>query len=106
MRRSHRSPNRAQVTRNDGYERGAETAMNHPEELLAPFVDGTATLQERAEVESHLTFCQTCREEIELARSAVAALSALPELEPPSLDLPFLATGLPPGSAESRGETA
>src|ERR1051325_9906119 len=65
--------------------------MNHPEDLLAAFVDGTATLQERATVEAHVTFCSACRREIEMARSALAALQGLPDLEPPALDLGSLA---------------
>ena len=65
--------------------------MNHPEDLLAAFVDGTATLQERATVEAHVTFCSACRREIEMARSALAALQGLPDLEAPPLDLGSLA---------------
>jgi Putative zinc-finger len=67
--------------------------MNHPEDLMAAFVDGTATLQERAAVEAHVTFCSACRREIELARSARAALQGLPDLEPPPLDLGSLTAG-------------
>ncbi|HEX9313183.1 MAG TPA: zf-HC2 domain-containing protein [Actinomycetota bacterium] len=77
--------------------------MNHPEELLAAFVDGTATLQERATVEAHVTFCSDCRHEIELARSARAALQGLPDLEPPTIDLGSLAAGR---SATSAAATA
>ncbi len=73
--------------------------MNHPEDLLAAFVDGTATLQERATVEAHVTFCSTCRQEIETARSARAALRGLQDLEPPPLDLGSLAAGRTAGSA-------
>src|SRR5436190_23362360 len=61
--------------------------MNHPEELLASFADGTASVDERALVEAHLLFCQPCRREIEEARRAIAALERLPELEAPLLDL-------------------
>jgi hypothetical protein len=75
--------------------------MNHPEELLASFVDGSATPQERAEVQAHITLCPICREEIELARVALAALMALPEVEPPSLDLAFLPRD---EASPSRGE--
>jgi hypothetical protein len=67
--------------------------MNHPDELLAVYVDGTASLPERAEVEAHLTFCADCREEVELARGALASLRLLPELEAPKLDR--TAFGLP-----------
>src|SRR5207253_557442 len=64
-----------------------EARVNHPEELLAAFADGTASLEERAEVEAHLAFCEDCLREVELARSAHAALRALPEVEAPPTDL-------------------
>lgn len=77
--------------------------MNHPHEMLAAYADGTASMPERAEVEAHLTFCPACQEEIELARTALASLRALPEVEAPTLDrTPF---GLP-GLAPSRSEEA
>jgi predicted anti-sigma-YlaC factor YlaD len=53
--------------------------MTHPETLLAGYVDGTLPDDERAVVDAHLAGCATCREEVELARSAVTALAALPE---------------------------
>lgn len=53
--------------------------MTHPEDLLAGYVDGTLTEKERAVVESHLTTCETCREEVALARAAIPALAALPD---------------------------
>lgn len=53
--------------------------MTHPEELLAAYVDGMLEASERADVEAHLAVCPRCREEVELARRAVAALSALGE---------------------------
>jgi anti-sigma factor RsiW len=74
--------------------------MNHPQELLAPFVDGTATLPERAEVEAHLSFCPACRKEVELARTARAALMALPDLESPGLQVPSVQ---PADAAEPAG---
>ncbi len=55
----------------------------HPEELLAGYVDGTATAVERTEVDEHLALCARCREEVALAGAAVAALRTLPELESP-----------------------
>lgn len=77
--------------------------MNHPHEMLAAYVDGTATMPERAEVEAHLTFCPACQEEIRLARSALVSLRALSEVEAPELDR--TAFGLP-GLAPSRSEEA
>lgn len=62
--------------------------MTHPEELLAGYVDGTLTQDERAVVDAHLPGCASCREEVELGREAVAALSALEEVP-----VPFGVTG-------------
>src|SRR5207302_1302282 len=78
-----------------------EARVNHPEELLAAFADGTASLEERAEVEAHLAFCEDCLREVELARSAHAALRALPEVEAPPTDLralDFAGGWLPPAA--------
>jgi hypothetical protein len=60
------------------------TEHQHPEELLAEYVDGTLGLEDRARVESHLTTCVSCREEISLAGSARQALGTLPQLDVPS----------------------
>jgi predicted anti-sigma-YlaC factor YlaD len=62
--------------------------MTHPEELLAGFVDGTLGDAERAVVDAHLQTCETCREELELARTAKTALATLPEVP-----VPFGVTG-------------
>jgi anti-sigma factor RsiW len=62
--------------------------MTHPEELLAGFVDGTLGSDERAVVDAHLPTCATCREEVELARTALTALASLEELP-----VPFGVTG-------------
>ncbi len=51
--------------------------MTHPQELLADYVDGTLTHDERADVDTHLASCATCTEEIDLARHATAALASL-----------------------------
>jgi predicted anti-sigma-YlaC factor YlaD len=53
--------------------------MNHPEELLAGYVDGALTDEEQAAVDAHLATCETCREELELAGHAVTALASLEE---------------------------
>jgi hypothetical protein len=53
--------------------------MTHPEDLLADYVDGTLGNDERAVVDAHLASCAACREDVELARSAVAALATLEE---------------------------
>lgn len=73
--------------------------MTHPEDLLAGYVDGTLTQDERAGVGAHLSDCAVCREEVELAGRAVTALSALAE-EP----VPFGVTG--PVLAEARRAAA
>ena len=56
---------------------------DHPEELLAAYVDGALGTSERAAVDAHLASCARCREEIELSRSARTALRSLPEAEVP-----------------------
>jgi putative zinc finger protein len=58
--------------------------MTHPEELLAGYVDGTLSAQERAAVESHVAGCARCSREIELATSARSALRSLPEVPAPA----------------------
>ena len=59
--------------------------VDHPDELLAGYVDGSATPRERVAVQSHLASCAQCREEAELASAARTALASLPELAPPGL---------------------
>jgi anti-sigma factor RsiW len=58
---------------------------DHPEELLAGYVDGSATPQEREAIEAHLVSCQKCREEAGLATAARTALASLPQLDAPGL---------------------
>jgi negative regulator of sigma E activity len=62
--------------------------MTHPIDLLADYDDGTLSDEQRAVVDAHLSGCATCREELELARSALRALATLKE-EP----VPFGVTG-------------
>jgi len=57
--------------------------MTHPQEHLSGYVDGTLATDERAEVDSHLATCPTCREEIELSTRAVTMLRDLPEVPVP-----------------------
>ncbi|HYU56959.1 MAG TPA: zf-HC2 domain-containing protein, partial [Actinomycetota bacterium] len=63
----------------------------HPDELLAGYVDGDLAGDEREAVETHLAGCATCREEVALARRAVAALEALePAPSPLGLGTPAI----------------
>jgi anti-sigma factor RsiW len=92
-------------------------SQDHPDELLAGFVDGSATAPERRTVEAHLAGCPRCRHEIELATAARAALAALPELDAPGLagggidglrraDLQPVPAGAPAGPAPPRRRIA
>jgi anti-sigma factor RsiW len=58
--------------------------MTHPEELLAGYVDGTLSAQERAAVEAHVAGCTRCSREIGLATSARSALRSLEEVPAPA----------------------
>lgn len=55
----------------------------HPEELLAGYVERSLGADEHARVEAHLVTCDRCREEIDLAARARTALASLPELDAP-----------------------
>ena len=57
--------------------------MNHPDALLAEYVDGTLAEGERAVVERHLGTCERCREEVALARAARSALASVTEVPTP-----------------------
>ena len=57
----------------------------HPRELLAEYVEGSLDPERTARVESHLSSCDVCRDEVALAGSAREALAALPEVEPPAI---------------------
>src|SRR5439155_9065821 len=57
--------------------------MNHPDALLAEYVDGALAFGERAVVERHLDACERCREEVSLARAAHSALAAVAEAPAP-----------------------
>ena len=77
--------------------------MTHPEELLAGYVDGTLSAQERAAVEAHVGGCARCSREIGLATSARSALRALEEVPAPAdIGSPAIqeASGSPASSAE------
>jgi hypothetical protein len=57
--------------------------MTHPEELLAGYVDGTLSAQERAVVETHVSGCSKCSREIAMASSARSALRGLDDVPAP-----------------------
>jgi putative zinc finger protein len=62
-----------------------EGGNSHPDEVLAGYVDGSATADERALVEAHLAACMTCRQEVELAGIALGAVRSLTEVQSPGL---------------------
>jgi hypothetical protein len=58
--------------------------MTHPDDLLAAYEDGALAEGERAVLERHLATCPRCRDEVALARTARAALAAVPDAEAPA----------------------
>lgn len=44
------------------------TTQTHPEDLLAFYVNGSLTGQERADVESHVQHCEYCQQQVALLR--------------------------------------
>jgi Putative zinc-finger len=58
--------------------------MTHPDELLAEYEDGALAVGERAVLEGHLARCARCRDQVELARAARAALVGVPDAVAPS----------------------
>jgi hypothetical protein len=77
--------------------------MTHPEELLAGYVDGTLSAQERAGVEAHVGGCARCSREIGLATSARSALRSLEEVPAPA-DIGSLAIQEASGSRAAAAE--
>ncbi len=74
--RVHRGTDRAGAGDGPGWPRSGtvvrpravgERVMTHPEELLAGYVDGTLSPQERAAVEAHVAGCARCSREVGLA---------------------------------------
>ena len=51
--------------------------MMHPDDMLAPYVEGSLSTEERTVVDAHLAGCERCRGEVELATGARAALARL-----------------------------
>src|SRR4029079_7698769 len=60
-----------------------ERVMTHPEELLAGYVDGALSAQERAVVETHVAGCSKCSREVAMASSARSALRGLDDVPAP-----------------------
>jgi hypothetical protein len=58
--------------------------MTHPEELLAGYVDGTLSAEDRAAADSHIAECSRCRRETALAAGARTALRTLAEEPAPA----------------------
>jgi hypothetical protein len=81
--------------------------MNHPaDERLAEYLDGALDLADRAAFESHLAFCQTCRSDVEAARTAREALVGMPSVPAPRTDLGFIPGLSPEELAEPAGPSA
>jgi hypothetical protein len=57
------------------------TPALHPEEQLAAYVGGSASPEEHALVERHLSICAACRSDVRLAQRGRDALRGLPTLE-------------------------
>jgi hypothetical protein len=64
---------------------GSKDHSRHSEELLASYVDGTASPEERAEAQRLVSGCPECRREVQLATMARAALRSLPQLDAPGV---------------------
>ena len=65
--------------------------MNHPDDLLAPYVDGALSTAERNAVIRHLATCERCTTEVELAGRASRALRSMPGgAAPADLGLPAI----------------
>ncbi|HET6771611.1 MAG TPA: zf-HC2 domain-containing protein [Actinomycetota bacterium] len=56
---------------------------DHPEELLAEYVDGSLAADDRATVEAHLASCSLCADEVAVAEQARMFLTELPEVPVP-----------------------
>jgi anti-sigma factor RsiW len=57
--------------------------MNHPSELLADLLDGSLDASDRAQLDSHLAICQTCRTDLAAAAAGRDAIRSLPPAAPP-----------------------
>lgn len=57
--------------------------IEHPDQLLADYVDGSLGPEDRARVEAHVRDCPSCRQQLELAATARDALAALPDVDAP-----------------------
>ncbi len=66
--------------------RAPAEAVHPTDDVLAAFVDGTASPEERRLVERHLPACAACTTDVAAARNAHAALRSLPEVDSPWTD--------------------
>jgi anti-sigma factor RsiW len=83
---------------------GNHARTEHPDELLAGYVDGSASPEERRAVDAHLAGCSRCRDELALAKTARAALVSLPELDAPGLAVPGMEAMRAPGGEDQLAE--
>lgn len=75
----------------------------HPDDLLAEYVDGALPPQARAGVEAHVATCPRCRDQVAVAAQARAALGSLPEVPAPDgLGLAVRRAARPVSSRPSR----
>ncbi len=74
----------------------------HPEELLAAYVSGEASDDDRTTVQGLLFGCSECRIEVDLAVQARAALQSLPELDSPALRVEGAVQPTAPATPERR----
>jgi anti-sigma factor RsiW len=80
---------------------GNDTRPEHPEDLLAGYVDGSASPEERSVVQEHLSRCSQCRDEVALANAGRTALMSLPQLDAPELSPQVIAGLVREASPES-----
>lgn len=55
----------------------------HVTDLLSPYLDGDLNAQQQAEIETHLSACPSCQEELILLKKTVELVQNFPLREPP-----------------------
>ena len=82
--------------------------MTHPsDDLLAAYVDGSLSQEDRAAVDTHLATCARCTQDVAQAAAARSALRAIPEVPiPDDLKIPTAAEAEIAASTARRRSTA